>query len=539
MKKVKRISLFILSTMLVATTVLTGCGKKYSNQSAKKSTNTLTIGFTSDFGTLDVQKTTDSYTVPLNIFDRLVETETVKGKPQQVPGLAESWKVSDDGLVYTFKLRKGVKFQNGETLKADDVLYTFDRMLDPKTKALNTDFLDMIAGADDRMNGKADSTSGLKVIDDYTIQITLSKPFAPFIANLATPACSIYNRKATTEAGDKFGIDPALTIGTGPFKTKSWKVNDNLVLVANPDYYKGKPALAEIDMKIVPDVNTQRMLFETGKLDVLDCDNVTSQIPYFEGSAKWKNNIVTGQRVGLDYYCLNEKIKPFDDVKVRKALQLAIDRKTLLNKLYNGKGKVENGIMPYGLMGYNSKLSQIPYDQKKAKELLKEAGYPDGFTMTISQISDHPSMLKINQAVQSMLSEVGIKVQINQMDESSYYALRKQGQMQCYENNWSADYNDPDNFFYTLFSAKNTVTRSFNYSNEDSFAKLEDARKMTNQNDRIKLYQELEKTIAQDDAAWIPLFSQQHLFVVQSYVKNFKVAWNGWSDMKYYGITVQ
>lgn len=512
----------------------TGCGSK------EDTSKFINVSLTEDPGTADVQLTTDAYGIPLNIYDRLVEVETTApGISQLVPGLAESWDVSDDGLVYTFRLRKNVKFHNGEILKADDVLFTFDRMLDPATKALNTDFLDMIAGAKERMEGKADSVKGLKVIDDNTIEITLAAPFSSFLANLATPAGSIYNRKATTEAEDQFGLEPSKTIGTGPFKFKSWKLNNSCVLVANKDYFKGAPKLQGINFKIVPDAETTRMLFETGELDVFDCDNATSQIPYFENSEKWKNQIVSGPRVGIYYYAINENIAPFQDVRVRKALQMAIDRQTILDKLYYGKGQLANAIMPPGLLGYNPELPAILYDKEKAKSLLAEAGYPDGFDMEIAMVTDSPSTLKVNETVQAMLGEVGIRVKINQMDEASYFATRKEGKLPAYQSDWSADYNDPDNFLYTFFSEKNTVARSYNYKNTEVFRKLETARTMIDQEERIKLYQELEKIIVQDDAAWIPLFSLEHLFVVQPRVKGFKVSWNGWSNMPYYGITIE
>lgn len=519
---------------ILCTSILYGCGSKSASQ-----LNVLNAAMTQDPGTADVQKTTDDYAIPLNIFDRLVETVTENGKAKQVAGLAKSWKVSQDGLVYTFYLRKDVKFQNGARLTADDVVYTFDRMLNPKTKALNTDFLDMIQGAEDRMSGKSDFVSGLKAVDSSTVQITLSKPFAPFIANLAAPACSIYNKKATIAAGNKFGIDPSKTVGTGAFKLKAWKTNDSITLEENDSYYKGKPTLSGVKFKIVSDPQTERMLFETKKLDIFDCDDAPSQIKYFENSSKWKNQIVSGSRIGTYYYCLNEKIKPFDNVKVRQAFQLAIDRKTLIDKLYNGKGNIANGILPEGLIGYNSDFPKIEYNPTKAKELLKEAGYPNGFDMQIAQISDSNDTLKINEAVQAMLSEVGIRAKINQMDSASYYAIRKQGKLTAYEGNWSADYNDPDNFIYTFFSSSNTLARSFNYSNKDVFNKLEEARVMTDQLSRMKAYQDIEKTIVDDDAAWVPLFSLKHLFVVQPKVKNFKVSWNGWSNMKYNGIKLE
>jgi peptide/nickel transport system substrate-binding protein/oligopeptide transport system substrate-binding protein len=501
--------------------------------------NYIRIALTEDPKTADVQLTTDQYCIPLNIFDRLVEAETTKpGVSQLVPGLAEKWTVSADGLTYTFNLRKGVKFSNGETLKADDVLFTFDRMLNPVTKALNTDFLDMIAGASDRMDGKSDLVSGIKVVDDYSVRITLSKPFAPFLANLATPAGSIYNRKGTLAGADQFGLDPARTVGTGAFTLESWTVNDSVKLKANPAYYRGKPSVAGIEIKVVPDANTQRLLFETGDLDVLDLDNARSQVPYFLASDQWKKFIASGPRVGIYYYTFNESIKPFDNVNVRKAVQMAIDRKTILEKLYDGKGSIENGIFPNGLLGHNPALATIPYDLKKAKDLLAKAGYGNGFDMEIAQVTDSPSTLKINEAVQSMLADAGIRVKITQMDSASYFATRKEGKLPAYESSWSADYNDPDNFIYTFFSEKNTAARSYNYGNKDVFAKLETARTMTDQAKRMQLYQALEKTIVQEDAGWIPLFSLDHLFVLQPRVKNFKVSWNGWSDMPYYGVTL-
>jgi len=532
MKKKYAISFLMVVLGIIIISSFTGCSKK-------DTTNYLKVSMAADPGTADAQKTTDSYALPLNIFDRLVEIETTSpGQSKLVPGLAETWEASADGLVYTFHLRKNVKFHNGEIFKADDVLYTFDRMLDPKTKALNTDFLNMIAGANDRLDGKATSVSGLKVIDDNTIQITIEKPFGPFLANLATPAGSIYNRKATTEAGDQFGLDPKKTIGTGPFMLDSWKLNDSCVAVAFKDYFRGVAKIEGINFKIVPDVETERMLFETGELDIFDCDNARSQIPYFEKSDKWKNQIVSGPRVGVYYYSINQSIKPFNDVRVRKAMQMAIDRKTILDKLYYGKGKLENAIMPPGLLGYNPNVTPITFDIAKAKKLLAEAGFPNGFTMDIAMITDSASTLKTNEAVQSMLADVGIKANILQKDSASYYAERKEGRLAMYQADWSADYNDPDNFIYTFFSEKNSVARSFNNKDTDVFAKLDTARSMVNQEERLKLYQELENTIVSDDAAWIPLFSLDHLFVVQPRVKNFKVSWNGWSNMPYYSITL-
>jgi len=504
------------------------------------SKNHLKIAYYAYPSQLDPQKTTEFYAAALNCFDRLVEAKsTGPSKSEIVPGLAETWTISDDGLVYTFQLRKNVKFQNGEIFKADDVLYTFDRMLNPVTKALNTDFMDMIAGANDRMDGKADKVSGIKVINDYSIQITLAAPYAPFLANIATPAGSIFNRKATEAAGDKFGLEPGVMVGSGPFIYSDNMVNDHFTLTAFKDYWRGAPELKGIIFKIIPDADTQRMMFETGELDLFDCDVARTQIPYFEGNAKWKKQIISTPKVATFYLHFNENIKPFDDVRVRKAVQLAINRTSILEKLYYGKGQLIHGILPPGLAGFNTKAEVIPYNVEKAKSLLAEAGLSGGFDMTMAQVSGNQSILNIGEVIQSMLKPLGINVKIDQMDEAAYYDTRAEGKLPMYTNDWGADFNDPDNFIYTFFSKNNTVSRSFNYKNTDVQAKLEKARAMTDPVARYALYQQIEKTIVIDDAAWLPLFALEHLYVVQPRVNGLTLSWNGSSNMSYYGVSLK
>ena len=503
---------------------------------AKTGAKTLTVAQDTDAGTADVQLTTEEYFLPLNLFDRLVEAVTTGPlKSELQPGLAEKWDVSADGLKYTFTLRKGVKFHSGDVLTADDVIFTFDRMLDPATKALNTDFVDMIAGAKERMDGKATSVSGMKKIDDNTVEITLAAPFAPFLANIATPAGSIYSKAATTKAGKDFGTKP---VGTGPFKLESWTPDSELVLAAFDGYFRGRPKFDKLIMKVVPEAQTMALMFKKGDLDVFDLDFARSQIPEFKKDAQWKDRIVSGPRVGTYYMSINQAIKPFDNPKVREAMMYAIDRQTLIDKLYYGTGIPAKGILAPGLAGYNDALPGFKYDPEKAKALLKEAGFANGFEMTLNQTTDSPTTLKMNEAVQAMLAQVGIKAEIKQMDSAAWSGTRKEGKLGSYTSSWSADFNDPDNFIYTFFAPANSVARSWNYVDKDVQDQLTKARSMTDMAARYKVYQEVENAIVYKNFGFVPLFHLEHLFVVQPKVKNFKSSWNGWSNMPYYGIEI-
>jgi peptide/nickel transport system substrate-binding protein/oligopeptide transport system substrate-binding protein len=499
----------------------------------------LRVSYPEDPKTADVQKTSDAYTLPLNVFDRLVEAETTSpGKSALVPGLAESWEVSEDGMTYTFHLRHGVLFHDGAELKADDVVYTFDRMLNPKTKALGTDILDFVDGAQERLDGTAQTVRGLTALDDYTVQIRLTKPYAAFLALMASPQASIYNRAFTEAAGDQFGLTPETTDGTGPFILSDYVLNDSEMLVANDSYFRGRPKLDRILVRVVSDSETLRLLFETDEIDVFDMDYAVSQTPYFYGNEQWKNQIRTGPRVGLYYYHINQAVKPFDDVRVRKAFQMAIDRKTILDKVFYGKGMLENGVMPRGLACYEP-ATAIEYNPEKAKELLAAAGYPDGVDITLAQVSSWSSKWSdMNQIIQAQAAKAGFKVKINTMDEAAYLAQRKAGTIDAYTQAWSADFNDPDNFFYTFFSKSGTAVRAYNNNDPVVFDALDKARGMTDPEARCALYREMAERIVQDDAAWVPLFSLDHSYVVQPRVKNFVVPWNGWSDMSYYKVEV-
>lgn len=551
----KKISL-MLAAALTAGLALTGCGGSKTSDTTDNTagaenestaevkgvdvdtTGYLVAALNADIQTADVQKTSKDYEVPFNIFDRLVDVEVgTDGNSKIVPSLAESWDISDDGLEYTFHLRQGVKFHNGNDFTAEDVAYTFHRMLTVEG-GVNTEFIDQIKGADELLAGETDTLEGVEVVDDYTIKVTLKEPFAGFLASISSPGVSIYDSEATEAAGDQFGMDPAVTVGTGPFEFSSWSFNNQLVLTRNEDYWKGASGLPGVVIKIIPDTETQSMMFESGELDILDLDYAADSVDRF--TETYPDQIVQGQRVGIVYFTMNFNKEPFQDVRVRKAVQMSIDRQAILDALYGGRGQVEQGIFPHGLIGFNPDQEEIKYDPEAAKALLAEAGYADGFDMEIAADSSaSDTMTMALEIVSDQLAEVGIRAEIKNYDESTWLETRKSGELGSFISTWSADYNDPDNFIYTFFgNEEKTRIRSINYPDTEVMERVAKARTIVNEDERLAEYKALEEKIIHEDAAWVPMFSRLHLFAVSKRVQGFAPLWSGLSDQLFYNISL-
>lgn len=551
----KKISL-MLAAALTAGLALTGCGGSKTSDTTDNTagaenestaevkgvdvdtTGYLVVALNADIQTADVQKTSKDYEVPFNIFDRLVDVEVgTDGNSKIVPSLAESWDISDDGLEYTFHLRQGVKFHNGNDFTAEDVAYTFHRMLTVEG-GVNTEFIDQIKGADELLAGETDTLEGVEVVDDYTIKVTLKEPFAGFLASISSPGVSIYDSEATEAAGDQFGMDPAVTVGTGPFEFSSWSFNNQLVLTRNEDYWKGASGLPGVVIKIIPDTETQSMMFESGELDILDLDYAADSVDRF--TETYPDQIVQGPRVGIVYFTMNFNKEPFQDVRVRKAVQMSIDRQAILDALYGGRGQVEQGIFPHGLIGFNPDQEEIKYDPEAAKALLAEAGYADGFDMEIAADSSaSDTMTMALEIVSDQLAEVGIRAEIKNYDESTWLETRKSGELGSFMSTWSADYNDPDNFIYTFFgNEEKTRIRSINYPDTEVMERVAKARTIVNEDERLAEYKALEEKLIHEDAAWVPMFSRLHLFAVSKRVQGFVPLWSGLSDQLFYNISL-
>ena len=485
--------------------------------------------------TIDFQCTSIHYTIAQNVFNRLVEMENDEnGNMEILPSLAKSWEISANGQCYIFHLQEDVEFSNGKPLTASDVKFTFERML-THPDSCNKDIVDIIMGAAALENGERDHLEGFEILSDMDFAITIEQPFEAFLACLTMPGASILDEETTTAAGDLFGKDAKWTIGTGPFVLREWNTGEGMILTANQRCWMGTPKCEGLDLRFVNDAREIRRMFEDGEIDVLDLDEVGNSAEFFLHGSEYQDRIFSVPRIGITYIAINESIKPLDDARVRKAMQMALNRQMLLSAVYGGRGNIENGIFPHGLYGYNPKLNEIPYDPDTAKELLTEAGYEDGFDLTVSVNSASTRWeLQVLQMTASMWEEIGIRTKIDVIDESDFMSNRKSGKLACYTAQWMADFNDPDNFIYTFFGNEhNTTFRSLCYPREEIMTRVQKARAISDPQKRISEYNELERIIVQEDAAWIPLFSRMRYYAVSERLEGIQASWNGSVKNKY------
>ena len=531
----------ILAGVLAAAAVfgMTACGQQADpsegtvtgSASGDALSGVLRVAAVADMTTMDVTKTTNDYMVPMNVFDRLFEVEVQPdGSSQIVPSLCEDHTISEDGKTYHFVLKEGVTFSNGNPLTASDVQYTFEWLL--TAGGVNDDVALEVEGAQALKDGQADSLSGFHVIDDRTFEITLTNANAGFLAELTGPAMSIVDGE-TMEQAKNFGIACEDTIGTGPYKITEWVVNDHYTLEYNDRYWGEEPSAKKVIVSIIPDASTQNLMYQNGELDILDLENLDSAIVESTYKTVYADRLLKASRVGITYMSFNANNPYLSDVNVRRAIQMAVDVDTIVSSVYGGDAVVENGIIPTGVWGHNDELQRAPFDVEGAKALLKEAGYAEGeisFEMAMDASSTGNLQL-VYQIVQQNLKEIGIDAKIATYDASAWLDLRKSGQMDSFLGTWTMDYNDPANVMRTFFgSEQNAKIRSLNYADKAIMDRVAAASAITDDAKRMQEYQDLEKKIIVDDAAWLPLLGNVHLFALGERVESFVPYWAGFTN---------
>ena len=480
--------------------------------------------------TMDVAQTSDDYMIPINVFDRLFETRSVNGNTEVVKSLVTDYTLSDDGLTYEFTLREGVVFSNGSALTASDVQFSFERLL--KVAKENTEIPLEIVGGEAVMKGEADSLEGFKVKDDTHFSITLSAPNAGFLAELSAPAMSIVDAETMANA-PKFGSEPADTIGSGPYIVTEWVSNDHYTLVYNEKYWGEEPSVKKVIVKVIAEATTQDLMFQNGELDIIDLQNLDSAVVDGTYKSKPADRLVSTPKIGLTYLLMNESNQYLKDVRVRKAIGMAIDVDLIIKGIFMGDAQREKGIIPTGIWGHNDALEGFTYDPEGAKALLKEAGYAEGqisFELALDSGANTSTQL-VYASISEQLKAVGIEATVKSYDHSSWLALRSSGEMDSFVARWGMDYNDPANIMYTFFgSEENSKGRSLNYPDKDIIARVSAVRFIVDDAEREAEYRALEKKLIEEDAAWVPMFTELHLWCLGDRVASFTPHWAGFSD---------
>ena len=494
--------------------------------------------------TADVHMNTADYMLPLNIYELLFDIRVNEdGSTELENGLAESWSVSEDGLVYHFTIRDDAFFSDGTPVRASDVAFTFTRML-ALPGSRQTDFADMISGAEAVMAGETDVLEGIRVLDDSNLEITLSEPFSGYLYQLATPSCSILSEKCVTEAGEDFGRTAEHTIGSGPYRLTEF-TDSRISLEKNPYYHchEGEElTVSKAEFLVLAPALTDR-IFREGGLDLLDTNRVTPEVvETVYKLPEWDSRRISYNRVEVQYLMLNVAEPPLNNVKIRKAVQMAIDRQRILDELYSGDGRLLDGIFPRGLIGYcEENQGWLRYDPEEAASMIDSVpGAKDVRLELAANAQSEPRTLRMLEMIREDLSEAGLNVSIVTYDDESRMYLRREGRLMAYTGEWSADYNDPDNFIYTFFgSREKTRSRSGNFGNEDIISRIAAARTIQDEEARMAEYAKLERTLIRDVAVWVPLFSTEHMFVLGDRVERFTPFWAGWGSLYLRDITLK
>ncbi|MEP7325436.1 MAG: ABC transporter substrate-binding protein, partial [Gemmatimonadota bacterium] len=399
---------------------------------------TLQYYFSYDPRSLDPSLSTDVPTgeVVALLFDNLTQ---FNADGDLEPGLARTFDVDSSGLHYTFHLRTDARFHDGTPVRSSHVRATFLRALDPATRGGRAWPLFPVAGARAYANGEARDVSGIATPDDSTVVLTLDQPLNVFPKLLAMPVTAITPAPLPAD----FDQHP---IGSGPWKFVSWAHDDAIVLARNPEYWGTVPATDTLRIRIIPEALTQAAEYEAGQLSVVE-------IPFGE-SRRWETEhgpeILKRPAIRDVYIAINTTRGALKDVRVRRALNYAVDMPTILATVIGGRGIQAAGSLPPGIMGYDSARAPYAHDPARARQLLAEAGYAKGFSLKLWRTA-REQYARIAQAVQQQLGEVGITVEIVERDASSARAAARNGEADLFLTDWYADYPDPENFNYPLF----------------------------------------------------------------------------------------
>ena len=491
--------------------ILSGCSQG-QNQ-------TLVFGRGGDSVGLDPALEVDgeSFKVADNIYDTLVrfkEESTVLE-----PSLAESWTASEDRLTWMFNLRSGVMFHDGTVCDADAIVFSLARQFKSDHP------FNKVEGAYQYWNSMSmsDIVKDVRRVDALKVEIELFRPNAPFLSNLAMGFCSIVSPTAVRKWGDDYARHP---VGTGPFKFVQWIKDDRIVLERNPNYWDGPPQIERLVFRSIPENSVRLIALGQGAIHGMD-----NLVPDFVSNISSNPKLYLLKQPGMNvgYLAMNMDKPPFHILKVRRAINHAIDKKAISDNLYQGMAEPAVNPIPPTMWSHHEGIVGYHYDPSLARRLLSEAGYPNGFKTTLWAMPVArpymPQPRKIAQAIQSDLQVIGVEAEIKTYEWGTYLDKVSRGQHDMALLGWTGDNGDPDNFLYVLLDKSGTVFPASNiafYRSEDLHKVLVEAQLEIDTAIRTDLYRRAQEIIHQD-APWVPLVHATQTAAFSNVVSGFKL----------------
>lgn len=499
MKTMKKAIAFALTATMALGLVACGGGNDDAQQSAEPTyKDTIVWGQGADITSLDPHqgKETTAVQVTNHVFDTLFvlnqDTNEIEGQ------ICESW-TQDDDITYTFKIREGIKFHDGSDLTAEDVKFSLDRAIASAAVSYIVDFIDTV-----------------EVIDEYTVKVTLDAPYAPALRNLAVPFSAIIPSDVVTADEEGFKLNP---VGSGPYKFVEWKQGDSCTLTAFDEYYAGAPATANLVMKVIPEAAQRTIALETGEIDL-----AYDIIPNDRAKVKENADLTLFEAPSLTcyYVSMNMNKAPFDNQLVRQAVNHAIDRQAIVDTLMYGYGQPADDIIAPAVFGYVGS-GVYEYDVEKAKDLLKQAGYENGFSCKLL-VNDNQARVEASQAIQGMLKEIGIDVEIEIQEFGTFIQNTTNGQHDLGYFGWVTSTVDGDYTYYSLeHSSQQGAAGNRTFINDPEVdALVEAARTTTDADARMAAYTDLSAKL-KEVANNAPLFYEAITVGGNANVENFVI----------------
>lgn len=446
----------------------------------------------------------------------------------QVTGdIAQTWDRSTDGTIFTFHLRHDVKFHDGRQVTAGDFKYSWERALNPATQSTTAGtYLNDIMGAADMLSGKASSLSGIKVIDDYTLRVTIDAPKPYFLEKMAFPTAFVVDR-ANVESGGQWWQHPN---GTGPFKLQQWQAGQQLVLKRNDNYYGDRALLSQVVFHLLAGSPIQ--LYQQGTIDVAFIS------ANFLGLATDPKNVASKElniypEFSFYYLGFNASTPPFDDAKVRQAFCHAVDKEKITTLAAMNAVTTANGILPLGMPGYSANMTGLSYDPQKAKELIRATKYGDVSKLPPIVLTTYGYGGDISGVLGGVIEQwrqnLGVEVTVRQLETENFLYSLKQEANQIFDSSWIADYPDPQDFLDILFHS-GQQNNFGGYSNPQLDYLLDRAAVEQDPNTRLQMYQQAEQITLQD-AAVLPLSFGRAYVLVKPYVKGYALSPLGYPQL--------